>query len=110
MFLLMTLALALGSHAQPTLAQTATIEGDDCDIFDLVFEQIRLRAGGQTLRVGRKESDPIAVLDHARPLCRQKVDPYEMSWPLFSAPIVRASHSYQVGFVQRRLTRLAEAN
>lgn len=80
--LITALVVALGSSVDDAQGQSAPNEAEDREILDLVFEQIRLRARNPTLRVGRRESDPIAVLDHARPVCRQKVDPYEMSWPL----------------------------
>ena len=71
--LVATLLVALSS-VHEAQRQAPPDNADDREVLDLVFEQIRLRAGDPSLHVSRRESDPIAVLDHARPVCRQKVD------------------------------------
>jgi hypothetical protein len=79
-------ALETGLPASDGVIQRAPTDADDRTVLLLVFEQIRLRAGTPALHVSRDPSQPVGVVDHARPICRPKVTEHEMPWPFLCAP------------------------
>jgi hypothetical protein len=72
----LTCVRIIGGGAQP-----APLNGDDRDVLEAVFEQIQKHDGSPVLHIGRRDSEPIKVVDQARPICRVKRADSEMSWP-----------------------------